>query len=255
MALAGELGVVVRRANCKPQSMINVILAEHDRIFRIGMASVLAVEDDIRIVGQPATPAQLIRGVEMLCPHVVVLSSRFLPWIDAVRVAGAPQHTAILLVRDDGAQDGTGFSEDYQGVLDRSADEQCIVRHVRQLARGGRVIRIGAVGGQARDMDAVGYRVQRRLTAAELGIIAYVVRGHKNREIAKRVGATEQTIKNSLRRIFDKTGVFGRLELALFVVHHRIAIAAPEGSSTLGKQTPLFAPVGDWVAGRPPSVN
>ena len=40
------------------------------------------------------------------------------------------------------------------------------------------------------------------------------------------LGSTEQGIKNSLRRIFDKTGVFDRLELALFVLHHNILVQA-----------------------------
>ena len=54
-----------------------------------------------------------------------------------------------------------------------------------------------------------------------------MVQGYKNREIALRMGSTEQEVKNSLRKIFDKTGVFDRLELALFVLHHRTLMACP----------------------------
>jgi len=68
--------------------------------------------------------------------------------------------------------------------------------------------------------------VRQRLTSNELRIIAYVVQGCRNREIACRMGMTESGVKNSLRKIFDKTGVFDRLELALYVMHHRALINA-----------------------------
>ncbi len=69
--------------------------------------------------------------------------------------------------------------------------------------------------------DMVGQRVRDRLTPKELKIIALIVQGCKNKEIAMRLGTTEQVIKNYLRSIYDKTGVSDRLELALFTIHHR----------------------------------
>jgi DNA-binding CsgD family transcriptional regulator len=68
----------------------------------------------------------------------------------------------------------------------------------------------------------VGIRVRDRLSEKELRIVAAVVRGYKNREIAAQTETSEQVIKNSLRSIFDKIGVSDRLELALFVLHHRM---------------------------------
>ena len=68
--------------------------------------------------------------------------------------------------------------------------------------------------------------MQRRLSERELRIIAAIVQGYKNREIADQLCTTEQVIKNALRNIFDKIGVSDRLELALFVVHHRILAQA-----------------------------
>ena len=61
-----------------------------------------------------------------------------------------------------------------------------------------------------------------RLTAKELRIVALIVQGYKNKEIASQLGTTEQVIKNYLRNVYDKIGVSDRLELALFTIHHRI---------------------------------
>ena len=70
--------------------------------------------------------------------------------------------------------------------------------------------------------DLVGTQVRDRLSEKELRIIAFVVRGHKNREIAMQLFTNEQVIKKALSAIFDKIGVSDRLELALFVLHHRM---------------------------------
>ena len=59
-----------------------------------------------------------------------------------------------------------------------------------------------------------------RLTAKEVEVATLVWEGLTNREIANAIGTTEQVVKNYLRNIFDKLGVWSRLELALYVAGH-----------------------------------
>jgi DNA-binding NarL/FixJ family response regulator len=59
-----------------------------------------------------------------------------------------------------------------------------------------------------------------RLTAKEIQVATLVWQGLTNREIGKLMGTTEQVIKNHLRSIFDKLGVWSRLELAMYVASH-----------------------------------
>jgi DNA-binding NarL/FixJ family response regulator len=59
--------------------MINVIIADHQAIFRARVAKVLAVEDDLRIVGQPHSSAQILNSIERLRAHVLLVSTSFLP--------------------------------------------------------------------------------------------------------------------------------------------------------------------------------
>jgi DNA-binding NarL/FixJ family response regulator len=58
------------------------------------------------------------------------------------------------------------------------------------------------------------------LTPREVQVAALVYEGMTNREIGATVGTTEQVIKNYLRVIFDKLGVWSRLELALYIANH-----------------------------------
>ncbi len=63
-----------------------------------------------------------------------------------------------------------------------------------------------------------------RLTVKEVQVAILVWEGLTNRDIASRIGTTEQVVKNYLRSTFDKLGVWSRLELALYVASHGGAI-------------------------------
>ena len=73
-----------------------------------------------------------------------------------------------------------------------------------------------------------------QLSRTEVRVASLVWQGHTNPEIAVRFGTTEQVIKNHLRTIFDKLGVWSRLELALYVASHGgAAWAGVEGETAL----------------------
>ena len=61
-------------------------------------------------------------------------------------------------------------------------------------------------------------------------IVNAIVHGQSNRDIAQTHGITEVTVKHHLSRIFDKMGVYSRLELAVFALHHDLG-SAPDQQS------------------------
>ena len=67
-----------------------------------------------------------------------------------------------------------------------------------------------------------GTRPKVQLTPKETLIVSCVTQGMKNKEIALRVGTTEQVVKNYLRKVYDKLGVADRLELALYCLNHHV---------------------------------
>jgi hypothetical protein len=77
----------------------------------------------------------------------------------------------------------------------------------------------------------------------------------KNKEIALRVGTTEQVVKNYLRKVYDKLGVADRLELALYCLNHRVGDSDKKSQATTeptnGKANGAAAAAG---AGDAPSV-
>ena len=88
-----------------------------------------------------------------------------------------------------------------------------------------------------------------QLSTNEIDIATLVWQGKTNPEIASLLGTSEQVIKNHLRSIFDKLGVWSRLELALYVSAHGGAQWADQWLSKSVEVAPPSAPAAAANAG------
>lgn len=61
-----------------------------------------------------------------------------------------------------------------------------------------------------------------RLTRREMDIVTAVAAGESNKDIARRFSLSEDTVKHHVSHVFDKLGVFSRLELAVFAINHKL---------------------------------
>jgi DNA-binding NarL/FixJ family response regulator len=207
--------------------MHKVILADGQAIFRAGIAKVLAVEDDLRVVGQPTSAEQLMGLVVQHPGAVLILASGFYPQTEHVFQQAQKARTRVIVLAENNQEAAAMLKLGAAGVIYRSISGPLLVECVRKVAAGETCVqdRVASSPLEA-ETDAVGARVRDRLTPKELRIVALVVQGHKNKEIADQLGTTEQVIKNYLRNVYDKIGVSDRLELALFTIHHRILAEA-----------------------------
>jgi DNA-binding NarL/FixJ family response regulator len=206
--------------------MLKVILADNQAIFRAGAAKVLAVEDDVRIVAQAQTSEQLRVALDRFRAGVLVFSPALAPDLAPLLAAAQQQKTRVVLVAENGEDPAKYLKAGVGGVVFRSVTGSALVDCVRKVAKGESWVQDVRSLAEATDSDQVGARVRDRLTPRELSIVALIVQGYKNKEIATRLGTTEQVIKNYLRNVYDKVGVSDRLELALFTIHHRILAEA-----------------------------
>ena len=229
--------------------MINVIIADEQAVFRAGTAKVLAVEEDIRIVGQPTSREQLLNSLDKLRTHVLLLATSYLPLYEQIKELTSRQSTALLMLAENGKAADNYMQMGAHGVVYRSVKASTIVQAVRRLARGEKFIQESGPATSSLE-DSVGEHVRTRLTGRELRVVAALIRGYRNREIADLVGTSEQTIKNALRSIYDKTGVSDRLELALFVLHHR---ALAQATAAVQLRPAPGRPAGTGP-GRPPNL-
>ncbi len=206
--------------------MNKIILADNQAIFRAGTAKILAMEDDFRIIAQCSEPDRLIPAIETFRGATVIFAAALrLPVVQVVEKC-KENGSYSLLVAEIGEPVQAYFDAGVDGVMHRSLSGSALIDCVRRVSRGERPIRGCGPEDLLIEEDSVGARVRDRLTPKEMKIVALIIQGCKNKEIAMRLGTTEQVIKNYLRSIYDKTGVSDRLELALFTIHHRMLAEA-----------------------------
>jgi DNA-binding NarL/FixJ family response regulator len=205
--------------------MTRLILADNQAIFRAGAARVLALEDDIRIAAQCDDSAKLYVAIENLQGSILLVSSSLRLDIRDLLIRAQAAGSRVILIAENTEQVPDELASLLDGILYRNVSGSVLVECVRRVARGQRFMEHSNVTTMQAS-DHVGTRVRDRLTPKEMQIVALIVQGCKNKDIATQLGTKEQVIKNYLRSIYDKTGVSDRLELALFTIHHRVLAEA-----------------------------
>jgi len=205
--------------------MNRIILADNQAIFRAGAARMLSLEEDMRIVAQCEDVPKLFAAVEGLRGSIVLLSSSLQvePKDLVPRTQSAGSRTVLVAENAELVPEEVGML--FDGVIHRNIAGNVLVDCIRKVARGQRFLQRANVTTM-QSTDSVGARVRDRLTPKEMQIVALIVQGCKNKDIAQQLGTKEQVIKNYLRSIYDKSGVSDRLELALFTIHHRVLAEA-----------------------------
>jgi len=226
---------------------IRILLADSQAIYRVGIRKIFAVEDDMRVVAQAENYPGLLAAMERFPSDIVLLDGGMISGIpDAIpdMVRRAPNAKLVVQVSDN--------SEDFivdlyrrgvRGVISRAISPDLLVRCIRKIAEGETWIDnqsvswvIEAYRSQASTLTNP--RLQPRLSPKELAIIGCVTQGMRNKEIAYKIGTTEQVVKNYLRKIYDKLGVSDRLELALYCLHHQL-LKQPVTLNVTGNTGPM----------------
>lgn len=225
--------------------MNKIILADSQAIFRAGTAKVLAMDEDSRIIAQCNDLDRLYHAMATFPGSIVLFAASLHPDFARMKAIFDSTNSRGIVIAENGEPASTYLQHGCRGVVFRSVNGPALVECVRRVSQGETWVPPQLMQPSAPDEDMVGTRVRDRLTPKEMRIVALIVQGCKNREIAQRLKTTEQVIKNYLRSIYDKTGVSDRLELALFTIHHRVlAQAAAEVGSKLEAEEQQAATTG-----------
>ncbi len=214
--------------------MNKIILADSQAIFRAGTAKVLAMDEDLRIIAQCTDLDRMNHAITTFPGSIVLFGASLRPDLNELRILLESTGSRGIVIAENNDAAGAYLQQGFRGVVFRNVTGSAMVECVRRVAAGDTWMPPQLMQPDSPEDDMVGTRVRDRLTPKEMRIVALIVQGSKNREIALRLKTTEQVIKNYLRSIYDKTGVSDRLELALFTIHHRVlAEAAAAVGSTL----------------------
>lgn len=229
------------------EQLIRVIVADSQAIFRAGLRKIFAVEDDIRVVGQAETYDQALSAAKKFSAEILIFEASLAERpADAVQeLLKQAQGLRIIAVTETPDQELTLelFRRGALSIVSREIDSELFVKCLRKVANGEPWLDAHATqwvleAYRTQALRPQSSRTKLQLTPKEALIVSCVTQGMKNKEIAIRVGTTEQVVKNYLRKVYDKLGVADRLELALYCLNNRVLpepraeAAAPQPPST-----------------------
>jgi two-component system nitrate/nitrite response regulator NarL len=213
----------------KPKK-IRILLADREEVFRLGVKQLFALEDDLRVVAQAATSEQAVSLAERFRPHVLMVQGEIAAeppgnFMEQIRRISPGNKVVIIASGLKGEMASRYMQAGAAGVISRSAPlsqfVDCLRKAMEHKAPPARAT-VAALVKAPEYPQKPPMRPADTLTRREKSVIACLMQGLPNREIAQFLSIAEQTVKNHLRSIFDKVGVSDRLELVLYAIHHKL---------------------------------
>lgn len=190
---------------------IRVLLADDHPVVRSGLGGLLAVEEDLEVVGEAADGAQALALAHELRPDLVLMDLR-MPVLDGAaataRIVAEVPGTRVLVLTtyETDADILRAVEAGATGYLLKDTPRAELVAGVRAAARGEAALSPSVARRlvqQVRGSDE-------RLTPRETQVLAAVARGLSNAAIGAELFIAEATVKTHLLRVFAKLGVDDR---------------------------------------------
>jgi two-component system nitrate/nitrite response regulator NarL len=215
----------------KSNRAVTILIVDDHAIFRDGLTRLLATQKEFEVVGEMLNGAGIVESVKKLHPDILLLDLLMpkVTGMDALRsLAAAKINVQTILLS--GAVEGEDISRALElgarGLVLKDSASSLLFKAIRAVMAGqywiGRqsVASLVSALKHYRQSSEKAKPANYGLTPREMEVLKLVVSGYTNKEIAKELSISEQTVKHHITNIFDKLGVYSRLELTLFAFHH-----------------------------------
>ncbi|HEY2687959.1 MAG TPA: response regulator transcription factor [Streptosporangiaceae bacterium] len=216
---------------------IRTMIVDDHALFRRGLEMVLDEEGDIELVGQASDGTEAVEKAAESLPDVVLMDIRMprSSGIEACRAMkeAAPSAKIVILTISDEEEDlFEAIRAGASGYLlkDISLDE--VADTVRAVYGGQSLINPSMAGKlltefatlarREADTDPTQEVPAPRLTEREMQVLKLVARGMNNRDIAKELFISENTVKNHVRNILEKLQIHSRMEAVMVAVREKL---------------------------------
>jgi DNA-binding NarL/FixJ family response regulator len=225
-------GVSEPQQRLNPGEPIRVAVVDDQELFRRGLTMLLGVEEDIEVVGEAGDGVAATELAATAVPDVLLMDVR-MPKRSGIEACVsikdvAPSAKIIMLtVSDEEADLYDAVKNGASGYLlkDSSIDE--VAQAIRVVADGQSLIS-PSMAVKLLDEFKQMTRSDRhqvptpRLTDRELEVLRLVAQGLNNREIARRLFISENTVKNHVRNILEKLQLHSRMEAVMYAVREKL---------------------------------
>ncbi|KQX69879.1 MAG: response regulator [Angustibacter sp.] len=213
---------------------IRVLVADDHALYRRGLEMVLSAEEGIEIVGEAGDGAEAIRRVEELLPDVVLMDIRMprrsgIEACTAIKDVVPSTKIVILTISDEESDLYEAVRAGANGYLLKDVPGEEIAAGIRAVAEGQSLISPSMASKLLTEFAAMIKKSEERpqlpvprLTDRELEVLKLVARGLANRDIAKELFISENTVKNHVRNILEKLQLHSRMEAVVYAVREKI---------------------------------
>jgi DNA-binding NarL/FixJ family response regulator len=215
------------------QGVIHILLADDHTIFREGLKTLISGQPDLAVVGEAHDGDEVLKLVKKFQPEVLLLDF-LMPKVNGMEVlhlleeSKSPVRTILLSGAIEGEDISRAFELGARGLVMKDSGTALLFKCIRSVMAGQYWIGRQGVSNLVQALKQYKNSAKKTspknfgLTQREMEVVKAVVSGYSNKEIAGQFSISEQTVKHHVTSIFDKLGVFNRLELTLFVFHHEL---------------------------------
>lgn len=201
--------------------MIRVLVVDDHAVVREGLLALLATAGDLACVGTAADGATAVALVDRDPPDVVLMDL-VMPGTDGVgatrQIVARHPDTAVVVLSSAGDETRirAALSAGACGYLLKHVGPDELLDAVRAAHRGESPLDPRA-GRVLLDMRR---RPEQELTPREVDVLRLVAQGLANKQVGRRLGITERTVKTHLTRVMQRIGVTDRVQAALWARDH-----------------------------------
>jgi two-component system, NarL family, response regulator LiaR len=211
--------------------MIQVLIADDHKIVRQGLRFLLESEPGIEVAGEAADGVAALEAIRALRPDVVLLDL-LMPGLDGLGVLAAlneekfdARQRLAVLVLTSSADDQHLVQAIRAGALSylpKTAGVDQVIDAVRAAARGESVLQPAATARLLRELRQGSDDPLARLTPRETDVLKAIAQGRSNREIARALALSEETVKSHVSSILAKLGLADRTQAAIFALQRHL---------------------------------
>jgi DNA-binding NarL/FixJ family response regulator len=196
----------------RKDAQLRIVLADDHPLLLAGVREVLARSGEFEVVGEATHGWEVLPLVAQRSPDVVLLDLR-LPGLDGqqclerIRAQFPHVNVVVFSMKDDPAEIEAAFRRGASGYVLKTIDPRDLGGAIRQ-AVDGTAYHAHGLPGLADPVPASTHA----LSSRELEVVRAVARGLSNREVAKELWISEQTVKFHLTNVYRKLGLTGRVD-------------------------------------------
>jgi DNA-binding NarL/FixJ family response regulator len=215
-----------------------ILIVDDHAVWRQGIKDLLRDEPDLEVLGECADGNEAMQTIVSMSPDLVLMDVN-MPGMNGMQVTRqikSDRHKAAIIMLtayDDVEQAVHAIRAGAQAFCPKDVQAQRLLEVIRHVLRGHFVI-----GDQLFDRDGVDEWIEKQVSQAsrpvvddgqemfsplsprEMQILQYVTRGLSNKEIAKTLGISHQTVKNHMTAILHKLAVEDRTQAAVYALRH-----------------------------------